>query len=347
MSYYSQAIRGHISLYKHRIPLQEAFSDPRLNEQQRERLAQVPEIMAFAQQALELSTDHQYQTVVFLEHPIVTWNVFAAPTHSLEPKTWCYILLGCVSYRGYFTESAARAYAEQLTAQGWETYVGGASAYSTLGWFEDPILSPFLHRNTEDLAGLLFHELAHQQLYIAHDTTFNESFATAVELAGVTQWRQQQMDPPEDNRYTQRLRVRDEFLALAMHTRSALQHLYKQQSSAQDTQTERQKILADFRAGYEQRVTTHWAGQRPYNSWMKESLNNAQWNTLGAYYDLVPAFTALLHATGTDFSTFYALCKKLGKLPKAQRHEHLAQCTLEACPFAATADVLVTASSGS
>lgn len=332
--YYTQATLGHWQLYRGRQPVSQALTDDRLNPTERSRLALSPEVLAFAQTHLNLPSDGQYETLVFMQRNAVTYNVFAAPQDSLTPKTWCFPVAGCVSYRGYFTLEKAKAYAKKLSTKGWETYVGGAAAYSTLGWFEDPILSTFLKRETPEFIGLLFHELAHQQLYVKNDTTFNESFATAVEQAGVSAWYTTHPNDEELVNYLNRFERRTAFLQLAMTTKNQLKLLYDSTTSDENRIAKRKGILTQFRQQYENLVETQWQGQRPYGGWMKGPLNNAQWNTLSAYYDLVPAFTHLLNHLEGNFQQFYDICAKLGKKPKAERRTLLEQCSQAHCPIA-------------
>jgi predicted aminopeptidase len=335
LGYYSQAIVGHWQLNRDRQPLQQALTDERLSPTEQARLALIPQALGFAQHRLGLPTQDQYQSLVFMDRSAVTWNVFAAPPDSLTPKTWCFPIIGCISYRGYFSEEKAQRYASKLSSQGWETYIGGAAAYSTLGWFEDPVLNTFLKRQTPELIGLLFHELAHQQLYIRDDTTFNESFATTVEQAGVTAWYAVHPDPVELAGYQTRFALRSAFLSLALATKQQLEALYTRAPATSEFQQEKTAILANFRSAYEKQVTENWQGQRPYSGWMKGPLNNAQWSTLGAYYDLVPALTHLLNHLQQDFGRFYAVCEALGKLPKSERYHLLDHCTAQTCPLLA------------
>lgn len=334
VGYYAQAVKGHLDLNRGRQPIERALADERLKPIERERLALVPDVLNFAGSHLHLPAEDQYETLVFMNRNAVTWNVFAAPADSLAPKTWCFPIIGCISYRGYFAKEDAQAYAKKISEQGWETYVGGASAYSTLGWFEDPILSTFLKRDTPDFIGLLFHELAHVQLYIKDDTTFNESFATAVEQAGVLAWYAENPSPEAMADYLNKFERRQDFLTLAMETKAALTALYAKKRPSAKTQTERKAILENFRTRYADHVSNQWQGKKPYGGWMQGPLNNAQWNTLGAYYDLVPAFTHLLTHLNNDFKQFYVVCEKLGKLPKAERYQLLAECDAESCAAA-------------
>lgn len=340
LGYYSQAIRGHLALNRGRQPIEQALVDERLSAIERERLALVPEIMDFAKSTLGLPSEDQYETLIFMNRNAVTWNVFAAPTDTLIPMNWCFPIVGCISYRGYFAQTEAKAYAEKLSTAGWDTYVGGAAAYSTLGWFDDPLLSTFLQRETPEFIGLLFHELAHQQLYIKNDTTFNESFATTIEQAGVIAWYELNPNPSELAGYLARYEQRTSFIALAMSTKTQLKALYESHRSQPiaelDLVTEKNKILDKFREQYAQNVSTIWQGEKPYGGWMQGPLNNAQWNTLGAYYDLVPAFTHLLQHLQHDFQAFYDVCEALGKMSKAERYQHLNACKQNTCPIATT-----------
>ncbi|MBI5783517.1 MAG: aminopeptidase, partial [Gammaproteobacteria bacterium] len=189
--YYLHAVSGQIEILNKRRPVEEVLNDPATTPQTRQQLKLVRRLRDFASRELGLPDNDSYRSYTDLERPFVVWDVFAAPELSLEPKQWCFLVAGCVPYRGYFARDEAEQFAADLKQDGYDVYVGGVPAYSTLGWFNDPLLNTFIHRSEPELAGLLFHELAHQKIYVSGDTTFNESFATVVELEGVKRWSQQ------------------------------------------------------------------------------------------------------------------------------------------------------------
>ncbi|MCR4332712.1 MAG: aminopeptidase, partial [Sulfuricaulis sp.] len=212
--YYAQAVSGQIEILTKRRPVEEVLADPATTPETRRQLELVRHLRDFASRELLLPDNRSYRSYADLQRPFVVWDVFATPELSLEPKRWCFLVAGCVPYRGYFARDKAEQFAAKLKQKGYDVYVGGVPAYSTLGWFNDPLLNTFIHRSEAELAGLLFHELAHQQIYISGDSAFNESFATVIELEGVKRWFEHQGTAQQTEAYQQKIKRREEFTAL-------------------------------------------------------------------------------------------------------------------------------------
>jgi predicted aminopeptidase len=273
---------------------------------------------------LELPDNGSYTSYVQLERPFVVWNVFAAPEFSLQPREWCFPVAGCVRYRGYFRESAARDYAGGLAAAGYDTYVGGSAAYSTLGWFDDPVFSSLIGFSNARLAGVIFHELAHQKLYIEDDTAFNEGFAMTVELEGVAAWLKSNADAAEAAEYAVFLARQEDFVALVQRTHEQLQTLYESDATPAEKRRGKARLFAGMRSAYEL-LKDSWGGYDGYDAWFADGLNNAKLAAVSTYRDYVPWFRQLFRQTGGDFAAFYRAAAMIGALPKEQRLERLQQ----------------------
>jgi predicted aminopeptidase len=355
--YYGQAIRGEYQILSHREPIQKLIAEPRTAPELREKLQLILQLRQFAKDSLHLPADDQYLRYVDLHRPFVVWNVHAAPEFALEPKTWWYPFVGSLKYRGYFSEAGARRYASSIEKKGWQVYVEGVEAYSTLGWFKDPLLNTFIFEPAPQLAETLFHELAHQRVFISGDTDFNEAFATAVGEEGVRRWLQ-----PADNQnlltptgqeaknaldgtsnpgvraskdyeqYLAALQRNEQFVRIIMDAREKLDHVYKSaqlkpgkpsapgMSPTEIARLRQQKelVITELRQDYA-RLKAEWNGRSDYDHWFAQSLNNAQLNTVAAYYDLVPGFRALLRKNNGDLEKFYREVSGLGKLQKDER----------------------------
>ena len=278
VSYYGQAVSGQLGLLRQRQSIIQLLQNSELPAAQRQQLELVLRLREFAGRELLLPVKQQYSTFVNLDGDFVVWNVFAAPEFSLTPKQWCYPIAGCASYRGYFAEARARSYAEKLRGEGLDVYVGGVGAYSTLGWFEDPIISPMLKRDEAQLGALLFHELAHQLVYVAGDTAFNESFATMVEREGQRRWIAAQ---PEERQVALQQSValaqqrQQQFVALVQSATAALAALYQQQLPAIDMRQRKADAINQLREAYAS-LKGEWNGYAGYDRWFNDELNNAQ-----------------------------------------------------------------------
>lgn len=326
--YYWQSAAGQLDLVARAKPVGEVIastSDPKLKD----RLELARSIRAFATTELGLPDNGSYRRYVDLGRPYVVWNVFAAPELSLAAHEWCFPVVGCVAYRGYFHEADARAEAARLAAQGFDVQVGGVPAYSTLGWFDDPLLSSFIRFPDTELARLVFHELAHQLVYVPGDTTFNESFATAVEEAGLDRWIASR--PPADAARLAAERERAErgraaFRSLVGDARDALAATYASERSADAKREAKRAIIGGMRAAWE-RTRTADPALAGYDRWFAgdggAGPNNASVASIGLYTALLPAFRALFADEGGDLARFYARVRDLAAQPKGERRATL------------------------
>lgn len=320
--YYNQAIQGQYSILDERQPISEIMADPESPAILRERLAHILSVRQFAENELQLPVKNHYLTYVDLKRPYVVWNVFAAPEFSLTPKTWCYPVVGCAAYRGYFTEENARQYANGLISQGYEVYVAGVTAYSTLGWFDDPVLSTFMRYSEDQSAALIFHELAHQILYVKGDTVFNESFATAVEQEGLKRWQEEIQASHLFRDYLRNYRRQKQFIHLIMDYRRILEALYQSDASTLDKREQKTSIFSELRDEFD-RLKTKQNGLSAYDDWMNYSLNNAKIASVAAYHDFVPAFQKMLVVKDGNLNQFYKACRELAQKTKDERHRIL------------------------
>ncbi len=316
--YYLHAISGQVELLNKRRPMEEVLNDPATTPQTRQQLQLVRRLRDFASHELGLPDNRSYRTYADLERPFVVWNVFATPELSLEPKQWCFVFAGCVSYRGYFARDKAEKFAAVLKQDGHDIYVGGVPAYSTLGWFNDPLLNTFIHRTEADLAGLLFHELAHQVVYVGGDSAFNESFATVVELEGVKRWFERHGTAQQAEAYRQKIRRREQFTALVLKHKTHLAEVYTLSKSDAEKRAAKRRILDELRMDYAA-LKTGWNGHADYDKWFEQDLNNAHLAAIGMYHRHVAAFQKLLARQGGDLTAFYRVVKEMTNLPKTER----------------------------
>lgn len=318
--YYMQAVNGQLELLRKREPIQEVVQEADLNDEIRRRLTMVLEVRQFAVDELKLPDNDSYRTYVDLERDYVVWNVFAAPEFSLEPRTWCFPIVGCVAYRGYFAESAATRHAAKLDAEGYDVYVGGVPAYSTLGRFDDPVLNTMLRWSDADLVATLFHELAHQRLFVKGDTAFNESFATAVGEAGLARWLEAAGRTRELAAYERRGRLRESLMEVVVETRSELTELYAEES---DPETKRQAKAALLEDMVERAERTAGDAGFAAPGWVRPPLNNARLLSVALYRGHVDAFRAMLDECSGDFECFYTAAEQLADLEPDDRSRRL------------------------
>ncbi len=316
--YYLHAVSGQIELLNKRRPVDEVLNDPATAPRTRQQLELLRRLRDFASRELGLPDNRSYRTYADLERPFVVWNVFATPELSLEPKQWCFVFAGCVSYRGYFAQNKAEKFAAGLEQDGYDIYVGGVPAYSTLGWFNDPLLNTFIHRSEADLAGLLFHELAHQVVYVGGDAAFNESFATVVELEGVQRWFERHGTAPQAEAYRQKIRRREQFTALVLQHKARLTEIYASNLGDAEKRAAKQKIFDELRNDYAA-LKRGWGNHADYDKWFEQDLNNAHLAAIGMYHRHVAAFRKLLAQQGGDLGAFYRAVKELANLPKTER----------------------------
>lgn len=332
--YYWQSVSGHMQMMNAAKPVQDWLGDPQTPDTLKKRLELSQRIRSYAVTELKLPDNASYHRYADLHRHAVIWNVMAAPEFSLTLKTFCFPVAGCVGYRGYFDEAAARAEAVKLKAEGLETGVYGVPAYSTLGWMNwaggDPLLNTFISYPEGELARIIFHELAHQVAYASGDTTFNESFATTVERLGSHRWLQAQAGEPARQAYAALEQRRQGFRALALRTRRELEDIYKEKDAeAPYSRAEgaiksiaKQHAMQRFRERYAV-LKASWGGFSGYDLWVANA-NNAAFGAQAAYDELVPGFEAVFEREGRDWQRFYDEVKRLAKLPREERHQALA-----------------------
>jgi predicted aminopeptidase len=327
LGYYGQAVSGQLYILTHRQKIDTLLADPATAAPLKAKLEDIRAIRRFAADELRLPLESQYSSYVDVRRPYVVWNVFAAPEFSLQPRSWCYPVAGCVTYRGYFREEAAREFAAELQEQGFDVYVGGVAAYSTLGWFSDPVLNTLIDRPRHQLAALVFHELAHQVAYVPGDTAFNESFATAVEREGQRRWLQVETFAGAErtvmeSSIAQELARQEQFVTLVQAAVADLQVLYAQQLTDAGKRAAKARRLQQLREDYAL-LKGAWQGYDGYDAWFAHDLNNAKLATVTTYNTLVPAFAALLAESDGNLPEFYARAAALARLDAEQRKQQL------------------------
>lgn len=339
VDYYWQGAVGQFAILARARPIDEVIEttpDPALKV----RLARVQEIRTFASRELALPDNASYTRYADLERPFVVWNVFAAPALSLEARRWCFPIAGCVSYRGYFDEQDARAEAARLAAQGDDVWVAGIPAYSTLGYFDDPVLSTFVRWPEVEVARMVFHELAHQVVYVKGDSQFNESFAATVEDVGVRRWLAAQGDPRLSGQYERAERLRRVFREILHDARRELTAIYASGASEATKRARKAAVFAGMREAYA-RAKAGEPGLAGYERWFAgidgAGPNNASIVSVGLYTADVPAFKALLARAGGDLPRFYGVVEELAARPKAERDAALAAAVDSVPPTAADA----------
>jgi predicted aminopeptidase len=318
LPYYWQSARGQLELIRLARPVDALIAAPDTDPALRARLQLARDIRRFASDQLGLPDNGSYTRYAGLGRPFVVWNVFAAPELSLALKTWCFPVAGCVAYRGYFAREAAEALAADLRAQGWETQVAGVPAYSTLGWFDDPLLDTFVNLPETELARLIFHELAHQVVYLPGDSSFNESFATAVEEEGLARWLAHRGDPALRERHQETDRRRRDFLALLHDTRQRLEAAYGAPVDDAQRRRDKQAIFDDLRARY-RTLRASWGGFAGYDRWFAQPLGNAHLASVATYTTWVPGFRRMLEAQAGDLPRFYEAVRELAGKSAAER----------------------------
>jgi len=325
VGYYWQSVTGHLKLMNAARPVPDWLADPQTPQPLKDRLQLAQRMRQFAVTELALPDNASYHRYADLKRPAAVYNVVAAPALSLKLQTWCFPVAGCVGYRGYFDEAQARAFASTLPDT-LEVAVYPVPAYSTLGWMNwaggDPLLNTFIGHTEGELARLLFHELAHQVVYVQDDTQFNESFATAVERLGGARWLAQHASETARQSYQTFDARRQQFRRLTRAVRQQLQAIYDDSQATEAEQLRRKaEVMAQFRRDYDD-LKTRWGGYTGYDAWMARA-NNATLGTQAAYDELVPGFLALFQHEGQNFSRFYAAVRELAQQPKPQRRATL------------------------
>lgn len=332
LAYYAQSIRGQLGVVTASRPVDEVLADPATAPGVQQRLVQLPGLRRFAHERLALPDSDSYRRYAELGREAMVWSVVAAPVDSLEPRQWCYPVIGCASYRGYFSERAAQRYADGLAEEGWDVAVEPVPAYSTLGWFDDPLPSTVIHWPVTDIAGLLFHELAHERLYLAGDSAFNEAYASVVEQEGVRRWVEEHGSVGQRVEHRRQRARRSDFLDLLGDTRGRLQALYAKGLPREETRAAKAAILVQLGDGYAS-LKDAWGGYPGYDRWFARPLNNAHFASIGTYHRWEPALRALLRQLDGDMAAFHAACALIAQLPADRREARLqAMLDLAAAP---------------
>jgi len=321
LSYYTQAAQGQLELLTDSRPIDDWLADPATNTKLRHRLEAARQIRRYAIQELKLPDNGSYTNFTNIKRPYVLWNVVATPELSLKPMQWCFPVAGCVNCRGYYSKQEAQAYAKQLRDQGHDVEVGGVSAYSTLGWFSDPLVSTFINYPDAELARLIFHELAHQVVYVPGDSKFNESFASAVEEEGVEGWLERFGNPAMREAFERYTSRKKDFLALLVRYRGELEKLYASDRSKDEKRATKARLFVALKDDY-QVLKANWGGYSGYDRFFAEPLSNAHLASIATYNDFVPAFRALLRKE-RSMAGFYKSVRQLAELDKTDRHRVL------------------------
>ncbi|NHZ44832.1 aminopeptidase [Massilia aquatica] len=321
LNYYRQAAQGQLTLLSDARSIDDWLNDNATDAKLRVRLATARQIRTFAVKELGLPDNNSYKNYAALSRPFVLWNVVAAPELSLKPIQWCFPVAGCVTYRGYYSKEDATEYARVLREEGNDVSVGGVPAYSTLGWFNDPLISTFIHYPDAELARLIFHELSHQVVYVAGDSQFNESFASAVEEAGVERWLSGYGNETMRENYLKISARKKQFLSLLLGCRDALEKAYASKISVAEKRAAKARLFQKLQDDY-QLLKASWGGYAGYDRFFAEPLSNAHLASIATYNDFIPAFRALL-AREKTFPRFYAAARALAELERDERHRRL------------------------
>lgn len=321
LGYYAQLAKGQMELLSRREPIAEVVGNPQRDPELRRRLALVLDARSFAVTRLALPDNASYTLYADLGRPYALWNVMATPEFSLEPVESCFLIAGCVAYRGHYSLARAQAQVEDLRRQGYDVDIGGVPAYSTLGWFDDPVLNTMMHWSDAVLIGTVFHELAHQRLYVQDDTTFNESYARFVEQQGLREYfRAGPMDATQSAAQRERER---QFTRLVLDARARLATLYALPLSPEAMRIQKAEVFAQLRADYAKLRDEQWHGAQEYDGWFARDLNNASLLPFGLYDESVPAFERLFEDSAHDWKAFHEASRALGALPRKERRARL------------------------
>lgn len=316
--YLMQAAGGQMAIAAKREPIAKVLADASTPPQLRTRLEYVTAARDFASHELGLPDNDTYRSYADLGRPYVVWNVFAAPEFSVEPRHWCFPIAGCVVYRGYFSEAAAQRYARRLRRRGDDVSVGGVAAYSTLGHFKDPVLSTMLGWSDAQLAATLFHELAHQVLYVPGDSSFNESFATVVEEAGLERWLAARQRSQDLAVWQEQRERQSQFIALLLKARDKLRTLYESVLPDDEKRSRKQYEFGELKLEYGQ-LRQQWQGYGGYDRWFERTLTNAHLVSAATYYGCVPGLRRVLSEAGGDLPRFFDAAKQLARMDKDAR----------------------------
>lgn len=317
IAYYAQSVRGQLELMQKSRPMDKILEDPSIAADLRQKLNTALAIRAFSVERLGLPDNKSYLSYADLGRDYVVWNIFATAEFSLAPIQSCFVWLGCLDYRGFFKKAAAEAHADQLKAAGMETYLGGVSAYSTLGWFDDPLLNTMLKWSEARLAAVIFHELTHQKFFIKDDTEFNESLADAIAIIGVRRWFAATGRPRELAAYEARLERETVFFELVLKYRARLEALYQKALPPEEKRARKKAVYNGMREEYAD-ISRDWKRDY-YRGWFGPGLNNAALASVFSYRKYLSAFLDLYAARGRSIQRFHAAVARLAACDKAER----------------------------
>ncbi len=316
--YVLQSVQGQLALMSKRRPIARLIEAPSTPRALRSRLEAVAAIRNFASRELGLPDNGSYRSYADIGRPYVVWNVVAASEFSVDARQWCYPIVGCVAYRGYFAESKARRFAARLGGEGFDVTVGGVAAYSTLGHFDDPVLNTMMGWNDVELAAIIFHELTHQLLYVPDDSSFNEALATVVEEEGVRRWLSSQGRSADLRRHLVQQQRYRQVVGLLSATRNELRTVYAAGLGAAQMRERKRAAFASLHAVLAA-LKAQWGADAPLDGWLAGDLNNAYLASVATYYSCVPGFERELKAVGGDLPAFYARARALARLDRARR----------------------------
>lgn len=322
LQYYGHAISGQLEVLSKSRPIPEVIEDPATSIEVRQKLKAVERMHDFAISDLFLPDSDSFRSYSDLGRDYVLWNVFATPELSLDTKQWCYPFLGCLNYRSYFDEAYAELIAQQLKEEGWDVHIAPSPAYSTRGFFADPIYNPMLRYDDVTLAGILFHELAHERVYFKNDSELNESFAMAVQNEGLRRWLKHEKRPKYYIDYIKEQKVEEQFISLLLACRKELAAVYKSSQSNDKKRVQKKRLLNNLRKDYF-KLKEQWGGYAGYDHWFAKPLNNARLAPIGTYHGHVDVFSAWLKYYQGDLQKFYLHAEAMAALPAEQRRELL------------------------
>jgi predicted aminopeptidase len=320
LGYYAQAVNGHLDIRQRTQSISEIITDPNTSQALRRALTVVVKLREFAIRELKLPDNHSFTTYADLGRPYAVWNVSATPELSMQLEEWCFVAIGCVHYRGFFSETEAERFAEGLRKKGYDVTIGGVRAYSTLGWFSEPVLNTFLGYSETELAQLILHELAHQVVYVRDDSTFNESFATAVELEGIGRWLNSNGTAEQQVAFDAKQKRQAAATEIMLDHRKQLEALFASDESNAEKRAAKAHIFAELR----RKLSALEAAQagfsnHEYDRYLARYLNNAYLASISTYTHLVPAFQGLLAQQEGNIGQFYQVVKEISRLPETER----------------------------
>ena len=321
--YYGQSIAGQIEIFNASKPITTLIRNDQLSESEKSKLQMALTIREFASTELQLPDNNSYRKYADLGRNYVVWNVIATPEFSLTPLQSCFLIVGCLSYKGFFSKKDAIEFGDSLKQKGYDIHIAGVTAYSTLGWFDDPVLNSMIRRNNRSLARVIFHELAHQLIYFENDTEFNEAFAETVAIVGVEKWLKSINEPHTLTEFQAELERENQFASLVSNYKEKLNLLYQNQTDPEYLRKEKELLINQMKKDY-QTIQTGWKDHDDYGDWFNSEINNAKLAIVLTYKDLIPDFVRVLDNQGSNLGDFYQYISSLEKCSLPERRVALA-----------------------